>query len=441
MSIFKLEMTKRNEHIKKAGNFLIVLIMLFKLFLNFYKKVMKMGLIKSLKGVFSFEKDEDFFDKEATIKEYFAVVPPEERKKVNNYDELYQEALKYVSKQSFKDNTADIDNYFYEMDQMDGTIAVLIGLFAYKLACVTDEKGKEFESNVDKIASKKNLEGKSEIEQNMRKKMQKVLYDDDLRNPYDIRVGGKHRDFGHDMAAFPLKSIPNDTIVIDRRTGAPIAKTVGQLIGKKNGNVSMLEIIWEYYGKTSNSLLKGFFSCVGHTIVHFSKDLLTSEGLPLPFSSLLNRYLGLEGYNPYDEDLLQRYNPIENKFNRKVDSVKGNIKASDLMSLSFIEGMCSLYCKSKNLNEKEEDFKRDIKVLAMGTCITVQMSSMFINNDKHKQSGKKGAPTFVPGAKLNVIMTGVMFKNMIQEMNVITKARKEVNDAYDYELKNGGVKK
>ena len=77
----------------------------------------------------------------------------------------------------------------------------------------------------------------------------------------------------------------------------------------------------------------------------------------------------------------------------------------------------------------------------MGTCITVQMSSMFINNDKHKQSGKKGAPTFVPGAKLNVIMTGVMFKNMIQEMNVITKARKEVNDAYDYELKNGGVKK
>lgn len=52
-----------------------------------------------------FGSDKSFFDKEATIKEYFALGPEENRKICETYEELYQEALKYVGKQDFQENT------------------------------------------------------------------------------------------------------------------------------------------------------------------------------------------------------------------------------------------------------------------------------------------------------------------------------------------------
>ncbi len=48
-----------------------------------------MSFLQTLKEVVVWEKDDDFFDKEATIKEYFKVCPPDKRKKIKNYDELY----------------------------------------------------------------------------------------------------------------------------------------------------------------------------------------------------------------------------------------------------------------------------------------------------------------------------------------------------------------
>lgn len=62
-----------------------------------------MSFLQMIKDVITWEKDTDFFDKEATIKEYFKICPPEKRRKVNSYDELYFEALKYVNKQSFEE--------------------------------------------------------------------------------------------------------------------------------------------------------------------------------------------------------------------------------------------------------------------------------------------------------------------------------------------------
>ena len=57
-----------------------------------------MSFLQTIKEVVVWKKDEEFFDKEATIKEYFKVCPPDKRRKVNSYDELYIEALKYVRK-------------------------------------------------------------------------------------------------------------------------------------------------------------------------------------------------------------------------------------------------------------------------------------------------------------------------------------------------------
>ena len=111
-----------------------------------------MSFLQTLKEVVVWEKDDDFFDKEATIKEYFKVCPPDKRKKAKNYEELYIEALKYVNKQNFEENTSHMEDYFYEMTQEDASIAILTGVFAYAIAYGVDKNGKKLEDGIDNLS-------------------------------------------------------------------------------------------------------------------------------------------------------------------------------------------------------------------------------------------------------------------------------------------------
>ena len=126
---------------------------------------------------------------------------------------------------------------------------------------------------------------------------------------------------------------------------------------------------------------------------------------------------------------------LTNKFNKKVEQLNGNLKASDFTSLTFIEGMCKLYAHSKSLGEKEKSFNRDIKIIAMSACIMIQMSSLLIGEEKKLINPKKGKQAMIPGAKMNMVMASAMLKNMVQEMTVVVKARHEVNVEYDLRLK------
>lgn len=368
-----------------------------------------MSVLQGIKNIVFWEKDKDFFDKEATIKEYFAVCPSETRRHVNSYEELYLEALKYVSKQNFTENTKDQEDYFYEMTPLDGSIAVLIGVFAYAIAYNVDKNGKKFEKKIDELLPK----------------------DFDKNNPFDTKIGKGHRNFGHDPLTFGIKNIPPDYPIFVGKSGKDnMYLPIGELLGK-TGNISMLDLIWYYYGKSAKNPIAGIFSCAGHTIVHFAKDLLTSEGVPLPFTSLFNEYLNLAD----EEEMLglgksvaidQDDYILTNKVNDAVNKVNGNLKASDFATLGFVEGMCKLYSASKRLGTREKSFNRDLKILSMGTCIMIQMSSLIMG-----QYCSKNAKGMIPGAKLNAIMTGALLKNMTQEMAVVVKARHEVNAEYD----------
>lgn len=72
-----------------------------------------MKILKTLQNLFGSE--DDFFDKEATIKEYLAIVPEKDRKAVSSYEELYEEALKYIDKQNFEKNVKDQGDYFHSL--------------------------------------------------------------------------------------------------------------------------------------------------------------------------------------------------------------------------------------------------------------------------------------------------------------------------------------
>lgn len=361
-----------------------------------------MSFLQTIKDVVIWERDTEFFDKEATIKEYFKMCPPEKRKKVNNYDELYFEALKYVNKQSFEENTKNLENYFYEMTSIDASVGILTGVFAYAIAYGVDKNGKKLEKGIDKI----------------------LPPDFDKNNPFDKRCGKNHRMFGHDIFTFGLKNIPNDYPIYMGKMGRQhVYQTIGEVVGKK-GDISMLDLIWAYYGKGAKNPIAGVFNCAGHMIVHFAKDLLTTDGIPLPFSSLFNNYIMLDDDIILDQDDVI----LENKFNEFVDKYNGNMKASDFATLSFIEGMCKLYTAGKKLGDKAQSFNRDLKIIAMGTCIMIQMSALILNQKKILKTEKNNA--IVPGAKWNVIMTGALMKTMVQEMTEVTKVRHEVDQAY-----------
>ena len=71
----------------------------------------------------------------------------------------------------------------------------------------------------------------------------------------------------------------------------------------------------------------------------------------------------------------------------------------------------------------------------MGTCIMIQLSSLIFAEEKFIASSERGNMPMVPGGKLNVIMTGALMKNMVQEMGVVVKERHKVNLDYSEQIK------
>ncbi len=347
-----------------------------------------------------FGKSDIFFDKEATIKEYFALVPPEKRNKCETYDELYEEALKFVSKQDFKENTKEQENYFHEIDKVEGTVAVVIGIIAYITALEVDKNSKNIEKAIDKVLSK----------------------DYDKNNPYDSKQGRGHRVFGHDIFTFGLKNIPADTLIKVNNKAIKIGDFLG--VGT-TGKVSMWDLIWKFYGADKGPL-KGVVSCLSHTIIHFAKDLFSKDGLPLPFSSLLEKYkladVIIDG-KPDKASIIYYKDSIL----KKTQKLGLELKASDLASMIIIEACTDLYIKSKEkaLGDKAKQLKKDSKLISMGTCLALQMGTILTAG----QLKTKGSAN-VPGGKVNSIMACAFMKLTISEMIDILGAYRDVKSTY-----------
>lgn len=362
--------------------------------MSFFKKIGNL--------ILSERSNDNFFDKEATIKEYFSLIPKEEREPAKDYEELYQIALKYVKKQSFKENTKEQEDYFKEIGEIDGQFAIFVGIIAYLTAYTLDYNGKNIEKSIDKSLEKinKNLKGY------------------DTNNPFDAKQGVGHRMFGHDIATFGLKNIPGDYLI---RINGDIVK-IGDYLGVgTKSKVSMWDLINAFYGK-GKPPLKRLFSCFSHIIVHFAKDLFTPAGIPLPFLSLFNKYEKLENGTA-------SYLTYRNSLIKKFDDKHINMKASDFVSYFVIKTLVHFYCDSKGYNEKKESFKYDISLISMATCISLQMATIVIGEASHV--GKKGYHPSIDGGKVNVLMMSDFFKIAIKDMNMVLKTDKAIKEKYN----------
>ncbi len=352
-----------------------------------------------IKNLFGSEKD--FFDKEATIKEYFALVPQNERPKAKNYDELYSIALNYVEKQDFKANTSDQDAFFHELSKDEILIAICAGTLAYAIVREIDQNGSTLEKAIDSILPK----------------------DYDKNNPFDTKQGYGHRMFGHDPVTFGIKNIPGDTLikVKDVASGNSCLVKIGEYLGVgTERSVSMWDLIWKFYGD-GNPLLKGIVNCLKHTIVHFGKDLLTPVGIPLPFTSLLDSF-------EYNENMHVHTIKYRDSWAQKLDRAHLKLKASDFASLVFIETVISIYCSTKKYGTKQSGFIQDMKLIAMGTCISIQMATAVIHDEL--QIGKRGNKPVLPGGNTNLLLIGTYVNVVFQEIKSTVNARKDINASY-----------
>ena len=135
----------------------------------------------------------------------------------------------------------------------------------------------------------------------------------------------------------------------------------------------MWDLIWKFYRNPTN-IPKGLMNCFSHIIIHFAKDLFTPAGLPLLLTSLFNKYEkfkdGTVSGIRYKDSMMQ-----------KLDKYKMNIKASDFASFFLIKTFLHFYCEHEIKENEIKDidgFKRDIRLLAKGTCISLQMALLLL---------------------------------------------------------------
>lgn len=341
-----------------------------------------------------------YFDKMETIRKYIDEVSADQRKQDMSCEEMYEEALKYFDKQDFLKNTKDVDVDIFPISKDQGIIAVLIGIMAYGIAFEVDEHGGNIEHAIDKALPK----------------------DFDVNNAFDLRKGHGHRIFGHDIPAFGLKTIPAKSVVHAKsiETGKTIPMYLYELLGvDPDTKVSMWDIIWEFYGDDSNKF-RGISNCLEHTIVHFAKDIFTPNGLPLPFVSLFNKY------EEFNAGVALQY---KDSLYKQLDEMHLNMKASDFASFALIESFIKFYFLDQNIKDSNDLLKIEMKLLAMATCMSLQMGKAVMSNQM--QIDKNGFAPIVSGANTNLLMISTFMKLSIQEFQKITMIRKQINMKYD----------
>ena len=344
--------------------------------------------------------DKSFADKQITIEQYLKYAPKEMLTKNRSFEDLYEDAVNYIGKQNFDELTKNIDPDIYPLSKDQGIIAVFLGMLAFAAAKEVDEHGSDMEQAINKVLPK----------------------DYDTNNAFDLRRGYGHRIFGHDIAAFGIDSIPAGSVIQVKSeiTGKIGPMVIADFLGVDiNCEVSMWDIIWKFYGDNDNKL-SGVSNCLKHTIVHFGKDILTPNGLPLPFVSLFNKY------EKFNSGVALQYNQ---SLYKQLNDLHINMKASDFASLGLIEGFTTFYFASIEKKNSNKILENEFKLVAMGTCICMQMAKIIIHDEL--QIGKKGNSPMVPGGNANLLLIGSFMKLTVQEMLSIANMRKLINDKYD----------
>lgn len=332
----------------------------------------------------------DFWDKRATILKYDKALyegkaTPRDSSGENTTegDALFREACQANGFVSFEDmiNQFEIEPYFYDLSRRHLTSAVGFGILGTLIAVLTDEKGECIEDKVHSISDKYVSNG--------------------VTNPADYKAGAKHRYFfGHDILN-PMQKLP-----------------AGYLYkGKDVGGKTLYNLCVETYGLGQAGWMKLIAKPLGFAcqmLTHYASDLPTSQGLPLPGSSLFTEWkknvLNTSGFSAQN-DLIDA---LGEEF--------GTLHLSDLTSTATIAVLVKSYhhitIRNNELSESAQSILRNqLAVVAYGTGLITQL-------------GISIAGVKRPSAKLNLILTVAFLKNTGSLIKTVGQGHKGVLDSY-----------
>jgi hypothetical protein len=332
---------------------------------------------------------DEYWNKKATILKYDEKIYKEKKSKNPNLkqpkvlsnEDLYNEAHQSIGTFDFNEEIEklDINNFFCHLSDADIVISIVIGIIGALAAIGTDNLGKPIEGSIFRKF--------------------------DRNHPADIYEGLFHRyRFGHDTAN-PFEKLPNGF------------KFKGVDIGGK----SLFTLVAETYCPNSPPIQK-LFCVFGHNFIHYFRDFITPDGLPLPGSSLFTKW----EENLVKECGFSSSNTLMDSLGREL----GSIKASDFTSIIIMKSLSSFYIKkiaSKNLTLNSiKIFEKQINTITISTCLIIQLYLLFfhLSNRTNVNESKKGA-------KLNLVLLALFAKNVTQLMSYISKEHEEIVDFYD----------
>lgn len=368
-----------------------------------------MKILKNFSKLFIAESDKTYWDKKATVLEWQKQTGKKLSPDSTN-QAIYESAIKDGYNVSWKTLSDGLPDYFIELSQLDVTFAISIGILTAFTAMLVDRIGSEKSEKETGIKS---------LEKRISEMAEKGY---DKNNPFDLRSGANHRKVGHDFFSFNKDIIPGEYIMRDKSGNLrKVADIVGSSTKEK---FSMSDLINATYGTNTNNFFSGIWDKIAHTIHHLAKDIVTPNGLPLPFTELLNKFSeanNVSGYKVTNELL----DNVQNEF--------VSLRASDFTSVGFIRLTHSVLYRIKETEWKNFDkntisaTKAQLNVLSYCSCVITQMFLyLFKKENLYTLVDRKTNED--DGGTLNWIMLSLIIKNVAQVFYYQSKMNKFLLD-------------
>lgn len=327
-------------------------------------------------------------------------------KKKNYENKLTKEQCEYLKNINFND---EIINR-YEMGITNIKVAVSIGVLVGTLAILVDKNGKNIEGAINKIRIKNEGNVIS-------------IKEFDTNNVFDIKMGKNHRSYiGHDFN-FLLK-IPDDYMLQNGETAREYInnqkpddymlqneETDKEYINNQKKEIQFYDLMKKRYNLPDN-ILKAIPYILKITIVHMIKDLVTDEGIPIPFTSIATKFKkNLKNVCGYSNS---------NKINEILGDELGHIKFSDITSCLVIKKLINIYLKSnyESLDKHSEKVLRSqFSIIAYTTIIIFQLLILIFGKYNSKKNNIK---KYINGSNFNKLI----FKNLIYNYMVLSNEMK-----------------
>lgn len=344
-------------------------------------------LLKGLSSCFSTSSDDTYWNEKATEVTYLHQLYTTEATHRPELEQLalYERASAVVGPIDFDVLLCkfDIDTSYSALTKTQMGTAVSMGIIGVLLAHFTNGNGESLETFFKKLHdSHKTDTGPS---------------------PIDYRPGKKHRYiFGHDFN--PWQKLPDDYTF----GGAPVG-----------GKTLYTLIIEKVQSEVSNvGFIGAHIKAILHLLTHYLSDLPTTDGLPLPFSSLFTKWVkeetkvsGYSAKNPLMDALGKEY---------------GTINAADIASYAIIKLLLkghhgvAFYNSAASEDEKTLHYAQ-MSTIAYGTAVIIQM--MLLVSDIAGRTGK-----------LNYLIVGPFLWNAGKSVLITHRQHRQVIHDYDRSL-------